>query len=268
VFLASGEDFPDALAGGPAAANQAAPILLSRHAFLPPETVAELQRLAPRRIYILGGVGALSEDVARQAASYTGQVTRLAGVNRYATSVQASKALWTSAEVVFLASGSNYPDALSGGARAAKRGSPVLLSRHEALPPTVRRELKRLQPTRVVLLGGESGLSAAVQKEVKAMMPAVTTGRLSGTDRYATSAAIAQAGWRTSDSVYFAAGTDFPDALAGVPAAAHHRAPLLLTRATCMPAPIADMVHRLAPTKRVLLGGPTVLQDGAATARC
>ena len=92
--------------------------------------------------------------------------------------------------------------------------------------------------------------------------------RLAGKNRYVTSAVITRAGWTATNRAYFAAGTDFPDALAGVPAAAFHGAPLLLTQQTCMPDAIANVVEELNPYDRVLLGGSAVLQDGASTTRC
>jgi putative cell wall-binding protein len=107
-----------------------------------------------------------------------------------------------------------------------------------------------------------------VRQQVSQAVPGATVQRIAGTDRYATSAAIAGAGWSGSTWAYFAAGTDFPDALAGVAAAAVRGAPLLLTRRGCMPAPIAETVAELDPDDTVLLGGSSALSDSAATRHC
>jgi hypothetical protein len=268
VFLASGETFPDALSGGPAAGTQAGPILLSRQKGLPQETIAELQRLAPHKIYILGGEAALSADVAAQASRYAAQVTRLAGDDRYETGVAISRLLWASASTVYVASGTSYPDALSGGALAAHDSAPILLSSKRDLPDAVKSELLRLKPSRVVLLGGTAALARPVRRAIAATLPGAATERLSGANRYATSAAITRAGWSEAEVGYFAAGTDFPDALAGVAAAALDGAPLLLTMEDCLPLTVANAADGLGPIDRVLLGGAAVLHDGASTERC
>jgi putative cell wall-binding protein len=268
VFLSSAESFPDALSGGPAAADQAGPVLLSRRDGIPSETAGELERLAPSKIYILGGTAALSNAVATQASTYAGSVVRLAGADRYATGVKISRTLWSRADTVYVASGIGYADALSGGALAATQGAPILLSDTKQLPASVRQELVRLAPTKVVLLGGVASLTRGVRRAVAEAVPTASVSRLSGADRYATSAAIVRAGWQTADTAFFAAGSNFPDALAGVPAAGSKSAPLLLTRETCLPAPVADVADMLAPESRVLLGGSTVLEDGVATTRC
>lgn len=63
AFVATGEDFPDALAAGPAAAVAGAPILLVARDALPGVTAAELDRLAPRGIVVLGGTAAVAPEV-------------------------------------------------------------------------------------------------------------------------------------------------------------------------------------------------------------
>lgn len=54
AFVATGQNFPDALAGGPLAGVRSAPILLTAQDALPPETAAELDRLDPGSITVLG----------------------------------------------------------------------------------------------------------------------------------------------------------------------------------------------------------------------
>jgi putative cell wall-binding protein len=268
VFLSSGLAFPDALSAGPAAVRQHGPVLLTKPRRLPAATADELQRLHPATVYVVGGPAAVSDHVANVADQYAGTVVRLGGSNRYATGMLTAKRFWSSAGTVYLASGLNYPDALSGGALAAHRGAPILLARPDGLPRSVGRELTSLSPSKVVVLGGPGALSSAVVSQVKQRLPGATVTRLAGTDRYGTSAAVASTGWSSAQQVYFAVGTDFPDALAGVPAAAAHGSPLLLTQESCLPSPVYDVVGALAPSHEVLLGGSTVLGSSAPSSEC
>jgi hypothetical protein len=150
VFVATGITFPDALAAGPAAARLGGPVLLVRQDTLPDATASELTRLAPKRIVVLGGEGAVSAGVLTALAAYASDVSRVAGADRYATAVATSQAAFgPSVPVVFIATGLDFPDALAGSAAGAKLGGPVLLVPGDALPDIVVTELKRLAPASI-----------------------------------------------------------------------------------------------------------------------
>lgn len=270
VFIATGADYADALAAGPAAAASNSPVLLVQQNRIPASVIEELERFEASRIYVLGGVEAVSASVVTQLRQYAGTVQRITGADRYATSAQVSQQLYaTSTSEVWVSSGSAYADALSGGPAAGRANAPMLLSRSDALPASTRAELRRLQPSRIVLVGGESALSADVRQEIAAAVPGATITRLSGANRYETSAAVAQHGWPgTAGRVYFATALSWPDALSGVSAAGASGAPLLLVRGTCAPAAIRESLSRLSPTAVFILGGRAAVADGALTRSC
>ena len=163
VYVATGADFADALGGGPQAMRDGGPILLVQQDAIPASTRAELRRLSPDRIVVLGGPDAVSESVARDLRAFApAGLSRLAGVDRYATSVAISQAGFEpGVEVVFLANGRGYGDALSAGAVAGGRG-PVLLVREDCVPLGVMRELERLQAREVIMVGGLAALGDGV----------------------------------------------------------------------------------------------------------
>jgi hypothetical protein len=92
VYVATGENFPDALGAGPAAATVAGPILLVTQNGIPSETAAELTRLAPDKIIIVGGTAVVSSSVESGLGAYAGSVERIAGANRYETAAKLSAA--------------------------------------------------------------------------------------------------------------------------------------------------------------------------------
>ncbi len=94
VFIASGENYPDGLVSGSAAAVSGGPILLVTKDGIPAETAAELVRLNPDKIYIAGGTAVISAAVETQLAAYAPVVTRLSGSNRYATAAAISAAIF------------------------------------------------------------------------------------------------------------------------------------------------------------------------------
>lgn len=168
VYIASGEDFPDALSGAAVAGTQEVPVLLVRRDVISDEVRAELIRLTPGRIVILGGSGVVDDSVADALQAYTtGDVTRLAGEDRYATSAAISAANFApGVPVVYIASGLDFPDALSGAAVAGMQEVPVLLVRRDSIPDVVKAELTRLAPGRIVILGGTGVVSDLVGQQL------------------------------------------------------------------------------------------------------
>ncbi len=155
-------------------------------------------------------------------------VDRVYGSDRYQTAVAvAQNAFPTSAPIVFVASGSSFPDALSAAPAATKLGGPVLLTEPSFLPAAVSAEIASLHPSKVVVVGGTSVVSPGVQTQLTALVP--NTVRWSGSDRFATSRVIDQNVWGIDfTGVYLATGTNFPDALAAGSVAGALGAPLLL----------------------------------------
>jgi putative cell wall-binding protein len=165
AFIASGANFPDALAGAAVAGLAGGPMLLTDPNALPGVVIAELERLQPQRIVILGGTATISPNVETQLdAIRPGAVNRLAGPDRYATSVAISKSQFNpGVPVAFIASGANFPDALAGAPVAGLAGGPMLLTDPNALPDAVAAELERLNPERIVILGGTATISPNVE---------------------------------------------------------------------------------------------------------
>jgi putative cell wall-binding protein len=129
---------------------------------------AELTRLHPGKIVILGGASAVSDAVSAALQAYTtGTVTRVSGVDRFATSAAISAADFApGVPVAYIANGYNFPDALSGAPVAGIKGGPVLLVEPGSVPDVVKAELTRLHPGKIIILGGVSAVSDLVSQEL------------------------------------------------------------------------------------------------------
>ena len=173
AYVATGQTFPDALAGVAAAGKSNGPILLVKGDAVPAETVSELKRLQPGRIVVLGSAAVVSEAVAANLAAYAigGGVSRLAGAARYATAVAVSSGTFTGgSSTAFIATGLTFPDALGGGPVAGGLPGPLLLVPGTFVPASVAAELRRLDPDAVVLLGGPSAVSDAVASQISNLL--------------------------------------------------------------------------------------------------
>lgn len=261
VFVANGRDFPDALAGGPAAALLGAPLLLTSPQQLANVTRNEIKRLKPQQIYVLGGPPSVSDAVLAELAALAPSAARLSGSDRYETAAAISAALFESASAVLVASGADFPDALAGGPAAARLAAPLLLVRPDRVPAATRAELERLAPDKIYLLGGTPSVSEAVRNELATLAPGGAT-RLGGVDRFATAALVSSTFFSKATSVVVANGLNFPDALSGGPAAARLNAPMLLVRPTVNPSPTATELGRLRPMRVLVLGQTPSVSDG------
>jgi len=259
AYVATGEDYPDAVAAGAAAAHDEAPVLLVAPDAVPDVTAEELRRLQPERIVVVGGTSAVDSEVERALSTYASQVDRVGGAERLETAAQLSAATFPDGSgSAHLATSGAFPDALTAGAAAAASDGPVLLTGRDELAPVVERELRRLAAQRVVVAGGTEAVGDEVVAAARSATDAEVV-RISGADRFATAAALSEATFPTASTAFLATGAVFPDALAGVPAAAAADAPVLLVAPDSLPEVTASELRRLAPSRTVVLGGTSAV---------
>ncbi len=167
AYVASGRVWPDALTGGAAAAVQGSPMLLTEPDRVPAAIATELRRLAPKRIFLLGGTASVDAGVAADLADIA-PVERLWGDDRYDTALAISKRIFgTDRPAMMIATGANYPDALAGSAQATRTRGPILLSRRDTLPSGTSDELTRLSPDTAYILGGPASVPINVPRLVQ-----------------------------------------------------------------------------------------------------
>jgi len=239
VVLARSDDFPDALAGVPLAAQLDAPVLLTSPQGLDSRLTAALQALHPAKIYLLGGEGALSAKVSADLNTLgwdTGKQIRLSGANRYATAASIAQASTGANSAVAIATGDNFPDALSIASIAGQEKMPVLLTSKTQIPPETMAALKKMKPTQVYLIGGTGVISASVAKGISSNLNLSSSSvvRLAGATRYDTMAAVGKAFDGQIKGLSFATGEDFPNALTGAALAVHQNQTLVLLPTTSL----------------------------------
>ncbi|MCL4078718.1 cell wall-binding repeat-containing protein [Coriobacteriia bacterium Es71-Z0120] len=252
VVVATGEGFADAVAAAPLAASLRAPLLLVRSNRLDDVVAAEIRRLGARYAIIVGGPGAVSEDVARAVrAQLTKErgVERVAGDDRYGTSAAVARhmtAVRGAPRGLMLATGANFPDALAGGVLAARKNMPVLLTRPSEIPTSVAEVVAETAPEELVVLGEETAVSGAVVAHALELAPGAASTRLGGATRYDTAAAVVEhalARGITMERFVVCTGEDFPDALTASVLAARRNSAVIFTRRYELPGPSATIVR-------------------------
>ncbi|MCS5718389.1 cell wall-binding repeat-containing protein [Herbiconiux sp. CPCC 205763] len=116
----------------------------------------------------------------------TYKVYQYEGADRYEVAVNVTMdSVGDVVPVLYIASGENYPDALSAGPAAAHPGGALLLVSRDSIPEITRQAIVALQPQRIVVVGGVNTVSAGVYNQLATLQPA--TVRLAGADRYEVS---------------------------------------------------------------------------------
>lgn len=254
VYIANGNASADALAAAPVAAAAGAPVLLVRPDRIPDSVAAELKRLKPKRIVVLGGTAVVPENVRKALTTYTsGAVDRLSGADRFETSAKISASTFKpGVDVAYIANGLTSVDALSAAPVAGAGRAPMLLVGPGGLSESVTAELQRLKPKRIVILGGVNAVSKQASNQLRALTG--TLSRIQGNTRYDTSAAITEQFSAGVPVLYIANGQSLVDALAAAPVAGMNGAPLLVVASNALPGSVEAEIKRLRPARIVVLG--------------
>lgn len=155
-------------------------------------------------------------------------IKRLAGSTRYDTMVSVvSEGAWSAGGTVIVASGENYPDALSASGLAGVYGAPIVLTEGNKLSPQATEQIRSLRPSRIIVVGGLSVISGNVLVSLQGICSKVS--RIAGATRTDTSSALYRDGgnaWGSTAIVVSAA--NYPDALSVSPYAYAEKAPVFL----------------------------------------
>lgn len=226
VVLARGDGYADSLAGVPLAYAYDAPVLLTPTNRLHSETYEEIKRLGAKKIIILGGPGAVSEDVEKRLTEEDLSIERISGDNRYSTATEIAYRLkevlkvesFDQALVVY---GQNFPDALAAASQAARLQIPILLSNGRKVSDNEKQAIDDLGIDEILIIGGEAVIAKEVQEDLEAK-------RIFGSNRYETALMVAKELNPLGEKVYIATGEDFADAVTGAVITAKNGGNLLL----------------------------------------
>ena len=273
VVLASGKDYADALAGVPLAWAYSCPILLTDKKTLPAETLAEIKRLGANNVIILGGTGAVSENVENVLRSNNLTTKRIAGKTRFETAVEISKELGKrqrkANSEIFFVYGHGFADALSVSSIAANNcASIIYLNKNGEIDKATKEYLASIKGTvkKAYVIGGEGVISNEMMNKAANACGLTKATRIAGKNRYETCTKVneAFADILTGETMLIAKGTDFPDALAGGVYAAMKNSPVLLADGS-----LTDVHKKYLEKQKVTdiyaLGGKAAVPDSIVT---
>lgn len=184
---------------------------------------------------------------------------QLKGINRYETSVKVSKEGWSSANTVLLVNGYANADGLVATPLASAYGAPILLSSADTLPESTKTELKRLNPSKVILIGGKTVLSDSLKKQLQEIKPDLEVNRIGGDTRFDTSLLVAKKLDTIVDAnkSYVCYGFGEADALSIAAKAGEDKSPIILAKKDAIPKGTLDWLRGESLQTAYFIGGTT-----------
>ena len=260
AVLVRDDDYPDALVAGPLAANYNAPILMTPTKQVPRRVVDALRTHGFTKVILVGNPGAISAGAASQLQNAGFQVQRLGGQDRYRTAGAVADHLLAARgrdkSDVYLATGVDYPDALSASSAAIKNVGVVLLTPRRTVDGTSQGWMNSAKAAQVVAVGGPA--VAAAERSVHLDEKQV------GVDRYETAEKVASAYFPPNPGrIAVATGKDFPDATLAASLTARTGSPLVLTRTDTLTKPTTQFLtrNRASVRKVDVVGGKAAVTE-------
>ncbi|WP_368503240.1 cell wall-binding repeat-containing protein [Alkalihalophilus sp. As8PL] len=190
-------------------------------------------------------------------------VQRIQGDTRYITSSLISQRGWNQSDVVVLARGDRFSDALAGVPLAAKYNAPLLISRSNRLDDVTKAELSRLKAKEVIILGGPLAINESVESSLKSM-GINKVRRIEGRNMHDTAALIAnEVAPNGSKKAIIVNDSRFHDALSIASYAGNENIPILLTQTDSVPEATKNAIKKLGVTETMVIGGELMLSKNA-----
>jgi putative cell wall-binding protein len=188
-----------------------------------------------------------------QASAHDITSQRIAGADRFQVAVNVSKQGWpASADTIIISNYLAYADALSAAPLAFKYNAPILLTQTKKLTDTTKKEITRLKPKKVILIGGTGSIGNEISSQVQSM--GIDVERIAGKDRFEVAYKISKK-LSANGKAIVAYGLNFPDALAIAPYAAKNEIPILLTLTDRVPVYTQKALEERKVTNTVIVGG-------------
>lgn len=165
AIIVNGFDFPDALSVASQAAIEGIPILLTHANRLSEPTAEALQSLGVKETIVVGGKTAVSDEVMSQLPN----PVRVSGSDRVATNIAVQKHFNVNPEHIYVATGNNFADSLTGAVLAAKKNSSILLVRNSLFDVT-KDYITESRIKKITILGGTTAVNEKIRTDLEHLL--------------------------------------------------------------------------------------------------
>lgn len=171
-IIASGENFADSLSIGAFATKNGYPIVLVQKDKINDVTKQALKNTKIKKCYIVGGENSVSKSLEKELPQV---IERIAGNDRYETSLKIADKFYKDAQGAYLASGEVFADSLAINPIAARFNVPLILTPKDKLPQKTQEYLDNSKIVQIAIIGGEKTVSKQIQQELAKTNPNVAT---------------------------------------------------------------------------------------------
>lgn len=171
-IIASGENFADSLSIGAFATKNGYPIVLVQKDKINDVTKQALKDSKIKKCYIVGGENSVSKSLEKELPQV---IERIAGNDRYETSLKIADKFYKDAQGAYLASGEVFADSLAINPIAARFDVPLILTPKDKLPQKTQEYLDNSKIVQIAIIGGEKTVSKQIQQELAKTNPNVAT---------------------------------------------------------------------------------------------
>lgn len=188
--------------------------------------------------------------------------SRIAGRNRQLTAVEVSKTLFEKADTVILTSSDKMVDALSSSPYGVGKNAPTLLVEKDSIMDEVLQEIKRLNPSQIIIAGGKTVVSEKVEDQIKQL--GIKPQRIAGADRFETAVKLGEqirANSTNKKEIILVNGFNNIDALTAGSLASKLNIPILLTQSDQLNEITEKAIKDWGIEKVTIIGGKTQVSE-------
>lgn len=207
--------------------------------------------------------GSYNGSITEENNSNLPPVNEIIGSDRYDTAAKISKKGWSSSSTVVIANGLNEMEGIIANPLAATYDSPVLLANKDKVRTQTIDELKRLKPSKVVLIGDQNSIGTSVENTIKKAVPSASIERIDGSSISDLSVNIAKKidSKVNVNKIYVAGKNGEADALSVVSKAAEEKAPILVTSKDSTTESVKNWIKENSISSAYFLGESAVLSN-------
>lgn len=253
VILASGEKFPDALAGSVLTYGKY-PILLTSKNRLDHSAREKISKA--KEVYILGGKDVISIDIENNIKTLEKKVSRISGKDRYETSMKIAD--FFHSKDIIIVNGDKFPDSVTSSGIALLNNKSILFVKSNKIPSNVKKYIKGLNPNSITIIGGNKSINYKVEKELTNFSKKVS--RISGKDRYSLSMEVANR-FSSFKNIIVVSGEDFADALVASSISGKLKAPILLVDKDSVKSTTDYIKNNKNIESIKVIGGPNMISE-------
>lgn len=271
LILSNGDGSVDSLIAAPAASKTNASLLLVPKNSLPANITAEIKRLKPSQIIIIGDISTTVQNAAKKLAP---KYEYIRGVNSSETSVLVANKWFVGAGGMFMANVNKSYDVVNASSRASLTKAPLLLTQASNTTASIDKYIaskSAVAKKTIKVVGTERDVSAALFNKLKKTTNAVRID--GGGNVYATNTKVIQDYLNTKVTPKgFIIGSSnsslYGDTLVSVQASAKSGYPLVLAEKNCISKGNRTILAKYTSAQNVIIGKTTTLVSGVHTKTC